>query len=183
MLNVELLDARGAPVAGEPFRALLPDGAESAGETDESGRAVVVTGAEGTCGLAFPERAPGDVRPPEGVGGERAWQVPTGRKQTFRLAGLLTEFVLDAAHDVPVVGARFSAALPDGRRVEGTVGARKRVRVVGPEGGAGAKVQLELHLGGDEPADAPEDPQHLYDGDDEDYGPACLDHHVHGGGA
>lgn len=54
---IELLDAEGNPVPGEPYRIKLPDGTVKTGTLDESGRAHI-TGIEqaGTCQVCFYER-------------------------------------------------------------------------------------------------------------------------------
>jgi hypothetical protein len=170
MLNLELLDAEGAPVAGEPFLATLPDQVEHQGATDESGRAVVPS-PDGACVVRFPERVEGDVEPPASATGSlgAGFRVPAGRKQTFRLTGVLTEFVIDDGDSGEAVGKGYTLTLPDGRTVDGTICGRKRVRVVTVKGGAGAKVKLDLR------AEGAHAPAEEWDPKDADWGA-----HAHG---
>lgn len=54
-IEIELLDKKGEPVAGEPYRVTLPDGKTAAeGTLDEKGFARVNGIEPGTCKVTFP---------------------------------------------------------------------------------------------------------------------------------
>lgn len=54
-IEVELVDADGAPVAGEPYAILLPDGTTTdAGTLDEEGLVRIEGIDPGTCKISFP---------------------------------------------------------------------------------------------------------------------------------
>jgi hypothetical protein len=56
-IEIELVDEENQPVAGEPYRVTLPDGATAAeGTLDGKGRARVEGIDPGTCTITFPHR-------------------------------------------------------------------------------------------------------------------------------
>src|SRR5258706_15631167 len=67
MLNLELADADGAPVASEAYRATFADGRTVDGALDEGGRAVVPATVGGPVSVTFPDLAPLDLVAPAGV--------------------------------------------------------------------------------------------------------------------
>lgn len=60
-IEIELLDKKGKPVPGEPYRVVLPDGETAAeGTLNEKGFARVDGIEPGTCKVIFPERDKND---------------------------------------------------------------------------------------------------------------------------
>lgn len=153
-LNVELLDGEGAPLAWERLVATLPDGQQAEATLDESGRAHIPAPAGARATLWFPDLPRGAVTPPgtatvlpaAGPDGPDRFEAPVGRKQAFRLDGVLTEFRLAPDGGVSLVGVPYALRLPDGTERRGHVDPKLRVRLVTPKGIAGAKVQLDLDL-------------------------------------
>lgn len=157
-LRLELVDARGDPCAGEPFRVELPDGGAEEGELDEQGRARRLDGGSGRVTVVFPRRLPAAVRrtsdPPEGVtdgaeGDEARFECEVGRPANFALAGL--RLILRKPDGTPLGGVRYQLVVGD-ETLEGTTPAEGDdaglVDQVFPEGAETADLIVFVRDGG-----------------------------------
>jgi len=62
-IEIELVDREGQPMAGEPYRILLPDGSAVRGVLDQNGEARVEGIDPGDCEVTFPQRDGRSWRP------------------------------------------------------------------------------------------------------------------------
>lgn len=88
-LRFELLAPGGEPVAGEPYRVALADGATLEGALDELGAGGVAPQGGDGCAIVFSERQAGEVLPGREEEGEQATPQPRGpgRARYERAAG------------------------------------------------------------------------------------------------
>ncbi|MCO5169074.1 MAG: hypothetical protein M9894_22250 [Planctomycetes bacterium] len=128
-LELELLDAAGAPVAGERFAVTLPDGRRLEGTLDARGRARLAGVPEGTCQVEWPDRDASwfEGGEPPGAAGAR----PQGgaREELTWIALELLDGDGAAVADEP-----YALTLPDGTRREGRLDASGRAREEVPAG-------------------------------------------------
>ncbi len=145
-LELALLDAAGAPVAGAPYRVALPSGRVVAGALDAAGAARLTELPAGVCEVSFPDHAPEGVDCPTGARHERRLGAAAG--------GLVLEAVLRTSRGEPLEHTAFVVRDAAGGEVaRGVTDARGVARAAVP---ADAEYRVELAYDALPDADAPE---------------------------